>query len=62
MTDEQEKLICKKFFEKHTHQFELAAGDDKFLYFYHTIMDFSVKVSLEGDELKVENLGWDRMN
>jgi len=57
MDKEKVDLICKKFFEKYTTQFELAAGDDDYIYFCHTIMDKSVRVSLDDTgELKVEEI------
>jgi hypothetical protein len=47
MTPEIIKAIEQEFFKTHTDQFELTAADDEFVYFYHTLMEYTIGATLK---------------
>jgi hypothetical protein len=43
--------LCRKFYEQYTDQFESCGGDDKFVYFHHTLLDNNVKAWLDDADI-----------
>lgn len=55
--DSLHDIILRKFYDRHTHQFEVAGGDDTAVFLYHTVLEYSVKAYLNEDgRLIVERL------